>query len=177
MTARYCFSSFNAHTNSVEVLLKFWLSKVWERVQDSGFLTGSRWCQYSCSSYTLSCEDTEKGSDTLGYRDVEVELSWASHSSLGYRNVGVELSWASHSSVSHVPQDEPTMSFRYQALENYIGESVAVIFKSNGRAYSLQAEVAGGGPCHGNEFPDFNGNAGIPGWVKSRSSVQLPETR
>lgn len=69
------------------------------------------------------------------------------------------------------------MSFRYQALENYIGESIAIIFKSNGRTYSLLAEDAGGRRCHGNEFPDFNGNAGIPGWIKSRSSVQLPETR
>ena len=63
------------------------------------------------------------------------------------------------------------MYFLYQALENYIGESIAIIFKSNGRAYSLQAEDAGGRPCNGNEFPDFNDNAGVPGWIKSRSSV------
>lgn len=62
----------------------------------------------------------------------------------------------------YIPRKSRKHSF-YQALENYIGESITIIFKSNGKAYSLQAEDGGGRNWNGNEFPSFKDNAGILG--------------
>ena len=35
---------------------------------------------------------------------------------------------------------EPRIHFLYQALENYVGENIVIILKSNGRAHALQAK-------------------------------------
>ena len=80
----------------------------------------------------------------------------------GYRSVEVDLSWASHSSFFVCALRERRIYSFNQALENYIGGVLPSSSKVRVEPILYRLKTLGGEPKM-EMFPDFHDHVGIPG--------------